>query len=174
MTKNPMDEYRDWLNKAAGSSSNFLKLKDDGADAVVAFCNDHRFRSIHWTGQQSEVCRGPGCALCLSERPKQRVLLNIAVKTDAGWVPKVLDQGPAFMRNLVSVFEKFPQDKYSYSITRRGGAGDPKTTFVILPQDVLSDDEWETINALDLIDLDEFCKPSDTNGAEDTSGGTPF
>ena len=107
---------------------------------------------MHWTGERYDECAGDGCEHCSKgDGPKLRVAFNFYVPGDSE--PKVFDGSKTWYMDVLKVRDKYGLDKWLFEIERHGEAGDPKTTYTILPEERLSDAQHEEIAALRLHDL---------------------
>ena len=87
----------------------------------------------------------------LGRRASVRVAFNVA-RFDTGEV-KVLEQGAVFFRDLVQVRAKYGLDAWAFEIKRHGAAKYLKTTYSILPERQLTEEQQERLRALSLHDL---------------------
>ena len=143
--------------------SQWLKLANDGAKAVVVFLGEPYPR---------EVCFVDGKYLPFDDtlkaqglKPSLRVALNVGL-ADSKEV-KVLEQGVMFFKDLVRVREKYGLEKWAFEVQRHGAPKDPKTTYSILPEQQLTAEQQRAFKALPLIDLEGLYVESEAAGAEE-------
>lgn len=148
----------------AESDGLFVRLTDDGDKVVGVFVGEPYAREVHWSGERYVSCLGDGCSFCeAGKKPSLRVAINFYVPGQRSL--KVIEGGIVWFKDLVKVREKYGLNKWSFEIERHGEAGNPKTTYTILPEEKLTDEVTAEINKLELHDLAKV-----TSG--DTSGDT--
>jgi hypothetical protein len=138
--------------KHSNQGGTFVRLANDGDKVVGAFCGEPFPREVHWAGDKYEDCAGPGCAHCEGgKKPGFRAMLNFFVPAESAM--KVFEGSSAWYENVVRVRAKYGLDKWLFEIERHGGAGDPKTTYSVLPETRIDDAMAAKIAAAELHDL---------------------
>ncbi len=139
-------------DKHEKSGGIFIRLTNDGEKVVGVFCGEPHAKEVHWTGEKYVECTGEGCSLCAGgKRPSLRVLLNFFVPED-GEV-KVIEGGTVWFKDVLKVRDKYGLDKWLFEIERHGEAGDPKTSYSILPEEKIDDALRAKLAAATLHDL---------------------
>lgn len=135
------------------SSQNlFVRLQNHGDKITGVFVGAPYPRDVVWTGERYEVFDSQNPAHSAEGRkPTLRVAINF-FDTKEG-VVRIFEGGTAWMRDLLTVKEKYGLERWSFEIKRHGEAGDPKTKYTILPEEKLSDDDRATIAKATLHDL---------------------
>jgi hypothetical protein len=131
------------------SSSQWLKLANDGDRAVVVFVGEPHPREVvfdaggYHTFTPEHEARGL--------KPTFRFPINVAVLPN--FEVKVLEVGASLMRDVLRVKKKYSLETWAYEVVRRGAAKDPKTTYDLLPEQQLTAEEQRRVGALKLLDL---------------------
>jgi hypothetical protein len=159
-------EFKD----AQDRNSLFVKIKDDGHKVVGVFVGNPVTFSVHRDGafgSPTTRCAGPGCPECA--RGKRR---TIRFKSNfyclATETLKIFEGGPRLFQSVLPAIKKFGQD-YVYEVTRRGRAGDPRTTYVCMPEEPVSQELKARLSRMPLHDLDRLAS---TDGGSDGAGAT--
>lgn len=131
----------------------FVSLKNDGDKVVGAFVGEPLPREVHWAGERYEECtRNASCRHCgEGKRPTLRVAMNFFVRAEGEM--KIIEGGVSWFKDLVKARNKYGLGKWFFEIERHGAAGNPKTTYTILPDAQITDADTEQIAALALHDL---------------------
>lgn len=130
----------------------FIRLTNDGDKIVGAFCGEPHAKEVHWTGEKYEECKGEGCPYCAGgKRPSLRVLLNFYVPADKEM--RVIEGGTVWFKDVLKVRDKYGLDKWLFEVERHGDAGDPKTSYSILPEEKIDDAQRAAIAAAERHDL---------------------
>lgn len=131
------------------AASKWLKFANDGDTAVLVFLDEPYPRQVCFVDGKympfSEELQAQG------KRPSLRIAYNVAL-FDTKEV-KVLEQGVMFFKQLMQLRKTRPTEDWAFEITRHGAAKDPKTTYQILPQHKLTDEQKAEFQALELHDL---------------------
>ena len=77
-------------------------------------------------------------AVHTDKRPSLRVMLNFYVPAESAM--KVIEGGTVWFKNVLKIRDKYGVDKWLFEIERHGEAGDPKTTYSLLPEEELTDE----------------------------------
>ena len=135
-------------DKHANSGGIFVRLANNGDKIVGAFCGEPYAREVIWTGERYETYDP---AVHTDKRPSLRVMLNFFVPAEGDM--KVIEGGTVWFKDVLKVRDKYGLDKWLFEIERHGEAGDPKTTYSILPEEKLDDDLRGQIAGAELHDL---------------------
>lgn len=137
-------------------SGHWLKLANDGDSAVVVFLGEPYPREVVFVDGKyqpfSEQHKAQGLKASL------RVALNV-VLYDTKEV-KVLEQGVVFFKQLLQMRSKRSLDDWAFEVERHGAAKDPKTTYSLLPENKLTDEERAEFQALPVHDLEKLYEES--------------
>lgn len=137
-------------DKHANSGGIFVRLASNGDKIVGAFCGEPYAREVIWTGERYEQFDENNNAH-QGKRPSLRVMLNFYVPAEGAM--KVIEGGTAWFKDVLKVRDKYGLDKWLFEIERHGDAGDPKTTYSILPEEKLDDEMRARIAAAEPHDL---------------------
>ena len=152
---NAWDRAKQLSDKHASAGGIFVRLANDGDTVVGAFCGEPDSREVHWTGDMYADCSGSKCRHCTGKnRPSLRVSLNLWVVADNAM--KVIQGGSMWFRDVLAVRDKYGLDKWTFEIKRVGKPKDPKTKYVILPDELIDDSTRKKIAGCPLHDLVEF------------------
>ena len=123
-------------DKHANSGGIFVRLANNGDKIVGAFCGEPYAREVIWTGERYEQFDENNSAH-QGKRPSLRVMLNFYVPAEGAM--KVIEGGTVWFKDVLKVRDKYGLDKWLFEIERHGDAGDPKTTYSILPEEKIDD-----------------------------------
>lgn len=154
MTTNAWDKAKNLSDKHTSAGGIFIRLANDGDKVVGTFCGEPHAREVHWNGERYEECAAPDarCAACAEgKKPSLRVAMNFYVPAERAM--KVIEGGSTWFKDLFKCRDKYGLDKWTFEVERHGAAGDPKTTYTILPDEKLTDEQRAEINAAQLHDL---------------------
>jgi hypothetical protein len=149
------DDVQNRMERADDEASLWVKLKADGDSVVGVFRGDPYPHEVVWLGDRYVDADSPDAAPALKsgKRPSLRITINLAARTESGWTAKVLELSSAFFKDIFKVRDKYGLADWSFEIQRHGAAKSTSTTYSVLPEDRLTDDDKKAIEALDLIDL---------------------
>lgn len=150
-------------DKHANSGGIFVRLANNGDKIVGAFCGEPYAREVIWTGERYEQFDENNSAH-QGKRPSLRVMLNFYVPAEGAM--KVIEGGTVWFKDVLKVRDKYGLDKWLFEIERHGDAGDPKTTYSILPEEKLDDEMRARIAAAEPHDLRSIGAGSDDDGAK--------
>ncbi len=169
---NGWDQAKGLADKHTNSGSGlFVRLANDRDKVVGAFAGDPYARETHWTGERYEVCTGDGCSICSEgKRPNLRVSMNFYVPAERDL--KVIEGGVTWFKDLLKARDKYGLDKWLFEIERHGAAGDPKTSYTILPEEKLTPEQIKEIDALRLHDLPKVVSGGSDNFDSYDKGGS--
>lgn len=137
-------------DKHANSGGIFVRLAANGDKIIGALCGEPYAREVIWTGERYEVFDENNSAH-QGKRPSLRVMLNFFVPAENAM--KVIEGGTVWFKDVLKVRDKYGLDKWLFEIERHGDAGDPKTTYSILPEEKLDDEMRARIAAAEPHDL---------------------
>jgi hypothetical protein len=162
MKKPKWDGVKERIESADDGASLWVKLRDNGDKVVGVFLGDPYPREVIWTGERYVDASKPEAKPFLKEgkKPSLRIVINLAVRTEKGWEVKALEQTATFFKDVMKVDAKYGLDSWSFEIERHGGAGDPKTTYSILPEEKLGKDDVKALEQLELLDLEGIYEQS--------------
>lgn len=156
-------------DKHANSGGIFVRLANNGDKIVGAFCGEPYAREVIWTGERYEQFDENNSAH-QGKRPSLRVMLNFYVPAEGAM--KVIEGGTVWFKDLLKVRDKYGLDKWLFEIERHGDAGDPKTTYSILPEEKLDDEMRARIAAAEPHDLKSIGAGNDEDGGSKGSTGS--
>jgi hypothetical protein len=165
---NAWDKAKGLADKHSTSGGLFVKLANDGDKVVGAFLGDPLAREVHWTGERYEECPGAekGCGHCAeAKRPSLRAAMNFYVPAEKA--VKVIEGGTTWFKDLFKCRDKYGLDRWSFEIERHGAAGDPKTTYTILPDERLTEEQRSELAALQLHDIRKVVSGGGAEGGGD-------
>ena len=163
MTHNAWDQAQEMAEKHANQGGIFARLSSDGDKVIGVFTGEPFSRELHWTGDRYEECTGGGCEHCAAgKRSTLKVMLNFFVPAEG--LMKVIEGGVSWFKDVLKVRDKYGLDKWLFEIERHGEAGDPKTTYSILPEEKLDDGLRAQIDAAEVHDLANIGKDDDETG----------
>ena len=159
---NGWDHAQGMADKHSGSGSGlFVRLANNGDKIVGAFLGEPYAREVHWGGERYEECSGDGCGFCdEGKRPSLRVSMNFYVPSEDD--VKIIEGGVTWFKDLLKARDKYGLAQWLFEVERHGAAGDPKTSYTILPEEKLTPEQIKKIDALRLHDL-----PKVVSGGED-------
>jgi len=131
---NAWDQAAGMADKHANSGGIFIRLTGDGDKIVGAFCGEPFPREVVWNGERYEDFDPD---VHTDKRPSLRVMLNFFVPAEGEM--KVIEGGTVWFKDVLKVRDKYGLDKWLFEVERHGEAGDPKTTYTILPEEKLDD-----------------------------------
>lgn len=162
------DKAKTMADQHANSGGIFVRLANNGDKIVGAFCGEPYAREVIWTGERYEQFDEANAAH-QGKRPSLRVMLNFFVPAENAM--KVIEGGTVWFKDVLKVRDKYGLDKWLFEIERHGDAGDPKTTYSILPEEKLDDEMRARIAAAEIHDLKSIGtgnEDGDTKGTEST------
>ena len=168
MPENAWDKSKELADRHSEGAGPWLRLANDGDKAVGVFLGDPFPREVHFV-ERYVACTGASCPHCGDgKRPSLRVAINFLTGKEL----RVFEMGTVTFKDLLKVRDKYGLDKWSFEVERHGETGDPKTTYSILPEERLSEQQLADIKKLELHDLRKLYEeagPDDDDGA--TKGG---
>lgn len=153
-------------DKHANSGGIFVRLANNGDKIVGAFCGEPYAREVIWTGERYEQFDENNSAH-QGKRPSLRVMLNFYVPAEGAM--KVIEGGTVWFKDVLKVRDKYGLDKWLFEIERHGDAGDPKTTYSILPEEKLDDEMRARIAAAEPHDLKSIGAGNDDGDGKSTT-----
>jgi hypothetical protein len=140
----------------------WLKLANDGDRAVVVFLGEPYPREVVFVDNKYQPFTEEHKAEGL--KPTLRVALNVALYESKEM--KVIEQGVVFFKQLLQMRAKRPLEDWAFEVERHGAPKDPKTTYSILPEQKLTDQERAEFQVLELRDLEKLYE----EGGDDEAG----
>jgi hypothetical protein len=125
----------------------FVKLKDDGDTLRCVFLGDPHFVQSVWTGSRYERYDPSVHKM----RPKTQVKMNV-YDADDGRVKIAEFNGPTWDM-ILDCLSDIPADSWIFKIRRKGGKGDPKTRYIVSPEQRIPEDRKGKILSLKTYDL---------------------
>jgi len=153
--------------KHANAGGIFVRLSDSGDKIVGAFLGEPCAREVIWTGQRYETFDENNAAH-QSKRPSLRVMLNFYVPADGAM--KIIEGGSAWFKDVLKLRDKYGLDNWLFEIERQGAAGDPKTTYTILPETKVDDAMRAHLDAAPLHDLNALVERDGDQETQGTAG----
>jgi len=161
------DQTEELAKQHEANAGNWLKLANDGDKAVVVFLGEPFPREVCFV--DGKYIPFDDAAKAAGHKASLRVAINVALY--ASGEVKVLEQGVSVFKDLVRVRAKYGLDKWAFEIERHGAAKDPKTTYSILPEHQLSDQQQRAFQALQLHDLEKMYAGENEGAAETSTRG---
>jgi hypothetical protein len=154
------------------TSSNFLRLANDGDKVVGVFVGEPLSREVVWTGEKYLDVRNPEAEKYLKKGRSSslRVAMNFYIPAEG--VVKVYEMGAVVFKDVYKLRDKYGLDTWAFEIERHGGKGDNKTSYTILPEQRLDDAMRRQIAQLELHDLEKVLNNTDDgDDSEDEERG---
>ena len=145
------DKAKRKAEEHAQQSGVFAKLANDGDRVVGVFVGDPYAREVVWTGERYETF-DPDSPTPKEGRKTLRVSLNFFVPADNAM--KVIEGGTTWFKDVLKIKEKYGVKNWQFEVERHGDAGNPKTTYSILPEEKIDDELRARIEAAELHDLE--------------------
>jgi hypothetical protein len=151
------------------TSSNFVRLANDGDKVVGVFVGEPLAREVVWTGEKYLDVKSPEAEKYLKKGRSSslRVAMNIYVLAEN--VVKVYEMGATVFKDVFKLRDKYGLDTWAFEIERRGAKGDNKTSYTILPEQRLDDAMRREIAQLELHDLEKVLNNTDSGEDEEQS-----
>jgi len=169
---NSWDKAKSLADKHTNQGGIFVRLANDGDKAVGIFSGEPFAREVVWTGEKYETY-DPANSAHSDKRPSLRVMLNFFVPGENAM--KVIEGGTTWFRDVLKVRDKYGLDKWMFEIERHGEAGNPKTTYSILPEEKLNDELRAKLAAAEPHDLERLGngEPGEPASASATQSARP-
>ena len=161
MAVNEWDRASEMAEKHASQSGVFVRLANNGDKVVGAFRGEPHAREVVWTGEKYETY---DAEVHTDKKPNLRVMLNFYVPAEKAM--KVIEGGTAWFKDVLKVRTKHGVENWLFEIERHGEAGDPKTTYSILPETQLDSTMLKEIAAAELHDLAGLARGEDRTGLD--------
>ncbi len=147
---NAWEIAKDLAERHSQAAGLFIRLVEDGDKVVGAFCGEPLSREVVWMGDRYEAYDSENSDH-KDKRTTMRVLLNFYVP-DEGM--KIIEGGTVWFKDVLKVREKYGLDEWFFEIERHGDAGNPKTTYSILPEDRMKEEHQAKVTKIQLHDLE--------------------
>jgi len=168
MSMNSWDVASRLADKHANQGGLFIRLTQNGDKVIGVFCGEPFARELVWTGDRYEPYHP---STHTDKRPSLRVMLNFFVPAEDDM--KVIEGGTVWFKDVLKVRDKYGLDQWLFEIERHGDAGDPKTTYSILPEERVDEPLQRRIQEVGLHDLAHFAHGERSpSGVEAHSGAT--
>jgi hypothetical protein len=151
--------------KKAGGSGNFLSLKNDGDKEIVAFLGEPVARFTVFLEDEKKTVPFTEEHRKKGLRERTTFLINVYCFSD-GKV-RVAELNAMTFKDLIKVREKYGLTKWKFEFQRNGKPRDPKTTYSLLPEEQLTDDERKMISAVNVHDIEKMASGGDSNSGEE-------
>lgn len=142
------DEAAEAAKKYTNQGGLFLRLADDGDKALVVFMGEPQPQEVVWTGDGHEPYDADKHGK--DKKPSLRIKINVFNTTEKQM--QIWDMNSATFKSLLQLRAKYGLGKV-YEVTRNGKKGDPKTTYMILPEQDIGEALAERLKAEQLHDL---------------------
>lgn len=141
-----------------GGSKNFLKLKDKESVTGIFMGDLYEFFVIWENGKSQVVPEG-------TPNAKFRFRVNFVMKENGVYVPKIIEQGLTFYRDLAAINEEYPLETIVVKVTRNGTGTD--TTYNLLPllKQEITKEARDHLKTLELLPLEHSQKNNDQHPA---------
>ena len=166
------DKAKELADKHASQGGVFARLQNDGDKIVGAFCGEPFAREVFWTGEKYELyCEND--PEHKGKKPTLRVMINFYVPAEKAM--RVFEGGTVWFNDLMKVRDKYGLDSYLFEMERRGAAKDPKTKYVLLPDEPIGAAMRAEIDGVELNDLEALSNggSSDSTQASPSQGQSP-
>jgi hypothetical protein len=168
------------------SGGMFLRLADDGEKFVGAFVGEPCVRELFYDEKTKTYEKYSPAHKEAGKKPSAKFSINVyqpAKKGEKGAEPRacrIFEMSAITFKDLLKVKEKYGLDKWMFEVSREGKKGSSKTTYHILPEEKLSAEEREEIEALiggkeegwQLHDLDEVIAGASDDDDDKTDLGS--
>jgi len=165
---NAWDKARTLADKHANQGGLFVRLANDGDKVVGVFCGEPFAREVVWTGERYETFDSDS-AEHSDKRPSLRVMLNFFVPAEGAM--KVIEGGTNWFKDVLKLRDKYGLEKWLFEIERHGDAGNPKTSYSILPEEPIPEEVRARVAQAELNDLARLAEaggaPAPTSGPID-------
>jgi hypothetical protein len=141
------------LTEKSKQNEIFVILLNDEDKIIGAFCGEPSAMEVVWNNGRYEAYEKEN----INHKGKKiglRIFLNVYIKEENKM--KVMEGGTKWFKTISRARDKYGLDKWLFEIQRHGKAGDPDTTYSILPEEKISDDLKEEINSHKLHNLEEI------------------
>jgi len=130
----------------------YLRLRNSGEAAHVAFIGNPKQRDQHWVNGRALTCPGKGCGFCeADEKLTVKVLLN-TVDIDDGKL-RIFEAPHNLFSDLFRLAQEHDLAEWSFSI-RREGTGVINTRYILKPHRELTQAQKDKIAMADPYDLE--------------------
>jgi len=163
--------------KDASKSDKYVRLEDDGDKVLGVFCGDPHTRELYYDNVKKRYEDYTDEHRKAGKDSSFRASLNLLVYAEGNGekmeeLPaakmKIIEGGVKWFKSVLKMKKKFGLEGKMFEIERSGKKGDTKTTYSILPERDLTEEEKKTIRTLDLLNLAESVGgSSDSESASD-------
>lgn len=166
------DEAKKRSDEGAGPGI-FIRLADDGDKFVGAFVGEPHLRDLVWdqkTNRYRDITAEDKAA---GIKPSPRYILNVYVPAEKAL--KIYEMNNNTFKAIINVREKFNLTEWYFEVKRNGKKNDTKTTYQILPETKIPNDDLKAIAGLKLHDLKKARDDGDAStdlNSHDNKGAT--
>ncbi len=121
---------RDLAAKHASANGLFVKLPADGDKIIGVFCGEPYAREVLWIDDRC-ITYDERDPVHKGKKASMRVALNFYVLAER--TMKIIEGGVTWFKDLDAVTQQFPIEEHKFQIQRRGGANDPRTSYLFMP-----------------------------------------
>jgi hypothetical protein len=154
-------QKRSEAQKLAGGT--FLRLADHGEKFIGAFVGNPHFHDFVWNPTAERYDEWTAEAEAAGKKKVTRYSMNIYVlkiglgkewkSVPAAEAVKIWECNNQVFSDVLKVKEKYGLDKWFFEVERNGKKGNSKTTYSVLPETKLDDEQMKIIAGLKLHDL---------------------
>ncbi len=155
-------------------SDKFVSLKGDKDKVVGVFLGSPHTRELWYNPRKDQYEDYTEEHKKAGKDPSLRVSLNMLVRAEGNGEDmnkvnppkvKIIEGGVKWFKSVLKMKKKYGLDKKWYEIERNGAKGDTKTTYSVLPDDDIGEDERKDMKKLDLHDLAKNAGGSENDDA---------
>lgn len=172
------DKWEDMGERAeqVGGGGKFVKLKDDKDTIVCAFVGDPEGKELFFDQKQNKYVDYTQEHAKAKKPITLRVKMNVLVVKEGNGedlkdldppVVKILEVNATTFRQIIKAKKKYGFEKCFFEVCRNGAKGDTNTTYSILSDEHMTDEDREALKSLELHDLTE-------EGGDDEGEGDGF
>ncbi|MBZ0115689.1 MAG: hypothetical protein K8H88_01750 [Sandaracinaceae bacterium] len=143
------------LNFGEAASSIFVRLLEDGDRAVGVLTGMPFVYEVVWSKEDGYEPYDP--ARHAGRKPRVRVAMNFFDLADGKM--RIVVGGSRWWKSVRSIRTELPLDRWAFEIVRRGGPGDPRTTYTVLPYARLGTSMRMRVITTPLHDLEKALAP---------------
>jgi hypothetical protein len=170
MTTSAWERAEQMAERHANQGGLFAKLANDGDSVIGAFCGEPLAREVVWNGQRYEQY-DPDNDAHAGVKPASRFSFNFYVPAENAM--KVIEGSQRWFGDVLRVRKKYTLEKRLFEIERHGAAGDPGTTYTILPDAEIDKALAAKIAEMELHDLDAIANGRSEGGSKPAGKPAP-
>lgn len=161
----------------------FVKF-DDGDKVIVTFCGEPHVEELFWNQKLSKYEAFDAKTHSGNSTPKYKLNVFVWSKKASGsdkveTIEKmqIVEVNNNTFKDVLKARDKYGLDKWSFEMERSGKKGDTKTTYSVLPEAQMNDEQIKKVAAAKLHDLakskDEGDGDTDMNSHDKKKGEAP-